>query len=85
MINGKLPGSPILVQGDVFTNPNLSGLSSSSLSVIRQPIFDTGQAATGLLTNVIEIKRPITESGIKILGTHMITRESWLGKKSREV
>jgi LacI family transcriptional regulator len=70
----KLAFNDIGVAG--FTNSNLAELFSPSLTVVRQPAFDTGQLATELLIQMIESKRPITSFETRSLETELIIRES---------
>jgi LacI family transcriptional regulator len=63
-----------------FTNSNLADLFSPSLTVIRQPAFDIGQAATEFLIQIIESKRPVEDFETKVLETELIIRESSIKK-----
>jgi LacI family transcriptional regulator len=63
-----------------FTNSNLADLFSPSLTVIRQPAFDIGQAATEFLIQIIESKRPVEDFETKVLETDLIIRESSIKK-----
>lgn len=65
---------PIGVLG--FTNSNLGDLFTPSLTVVRQPAFDMGQAAIELLIQLIESKRPVTTFETRMLETELIIRES---------
>jgi LacI family transcriptional regulator len=64
-----------------FTNTQVGDLFSPSLTVIRQPAFEIGQAATELLFQIIESKRPITDFETRKLDTNLIIRESSLKKE----
>ncbi|HET7896820.1 MAG TPA: substrate-binding domain-containing protein, partial [Flavisolibacter sp.] len=59
-----------------FSNSLVGDLFAPSLSVIRQPAFDIGQAAIELLIQIIESKRPVTEFQHKVMETELIVRES---------
>jgi LacI family transcriptional regulator len=71
---GKKMPADIAVIG--FTNSNLCQVFNPPLSVVRQPAFEIGQAATELLISMIESKRPVTEFFTKILHTELVIRES---------
>lgn len=68
------------IPGDVaiigFTNTIMADLLNPPLSAVRQPAFDMGQAATELLIQIIESKRPVTEFETRILETELFIRES---------
>jgi len=64
-----------------FTNTQVGDLLDPPLTVVRQPAFDIGQAATEFLIEMIESKRPITEFENKVLETELIIRESSLKTK----
>ena len=49
-----------------FSNNDLTELLNPSLSVIRQPAFEMGQAAMTLLLSLIESKRPQTKFETRI-------------------
>ena len=59
-----------------FTNTNFADLFSPTLTVVRQPAFEIGQAATELLLGLIESKRPVEVFETKVLETELIIRES---------
>jgi LacI family transcriptional regulator len=59
-----------------FTNTPLADLFSPPLTVIQQPAFEIGQAATEFLIQMIESKKPVTVFENKILETNLIIRES---------
>ena len=59
-----------------FSNTQVADLFSPALTVIRQPAFDIGQAATELLIQMIESKRPVTEFQNKVLETELVILES---------
>lgn len=64
-----------------FCNSDLTELLDPSLSVIRQPAFDMGKAATELLLEVIESKRPTKEFTRRILEPQLIVRNSTVRKE----
>jgi LacI family transcriptional regulator len=57
-----------------FTNSNVVDLFTPSLTAVRQPAFEIGQAATELLIKLIESKYPVTEYETKMLDTELIVR-----------
>lgn len=59
-----------------FTNTNVADLFSPSLTVIKQPASEIGQAAIEFLIQIIESRRPVTEFQHKVLDTELIIRES---------
>ena len=59
-----------------FTNTNVADLFSPSLTVIKQPASEIGQAAIEFLIQIIESRRPVTEFHHKVLDTELIIRES---------
>jgi LacI family transcriptional regulator len=64
-----------------FSNVDLVELLTPALSVVRQPAFEMGRAATTLLFNMIESKRPVTDFEHIILPTELIVRDSSVKKK----
>jgi DNA-binding LacI/PurR family transcriptional regulator len=64
-----------------FSNSELTDLISPALSIIRQPAFEMGEIATGLLLDLIESKRPTKDFKRHILETELIVRSSSLKKK----
>ncbi len=59
-----------------FSNSDLTDLFCPSLSVIRQPAFEIGQAAMEQLIKIIESKRPIKEFNTQIFESSIIIKES---------
>ena len=59
-----------------FSNTNLGELFSPPLTVVRQPANDMGRAATELLIQLIESKRPVTNFETRVLSPSLITRQS---------
>ncbi len=59
-----------------FTNTKVGEYFTPSLSVIKQPAFDIGRTAIGMLIEMIESKKQLTEFRTKILETDMIIRRS---------
>ena len=59
-----------------FSNSDLTELTNPPLSVVKQPAFEMGRAATELILQIIESKRPITEFEKRIMSTEFIPRES---------
>ncbi len=70
----------ISVPGDMgllgFSNTELAEFLDPPLSIIRQPAFEMGEVAMGLLLKLIESKRPVTEFETKILSTELLIRGS---------
>lgn len=63
-----------------FSNLDLTDLLNPSLTVIRQPAFEMGKAATNLLLSQIESKRPVQEFQKTILEPELLIRDSSGGK-----
>jgi LacI family transcriptional regulator len=59
-----------------FSNIDLSELLSPSLSVVRQPAFEIGKLATGLLLELIESKRPVKTFNTQVLSPSLLIGES---------
>ncbi len=69
----KIPADIALVG---FSNSDLTELTDPPLTVVRQPALEMGKAATELLLQLIESKRPITEFEKRILSPEFIIMES---------
>ncbi|HMO33446.1 MAG TPA: LacI family DNA-binding transcriptional regulator [Lacibacter sp.] len=69
----KVPDQVALIG---FSNNDLTELLDPPLSIIKQPAFEMGVAATGLLLELIESKRPVTEFETKVLPAELIIRTS---------
>lgn len=61
-----------------FSNTDIAELINPSLSVVRQPAMEMGQAAIELLLQIIESKRPITQFERRVL-----TPQMFLGNSTR--
>lgn len=59
-----------------FSNLDLTDLINPSLTVVRQPAFEMGKAATNLLLSLIESKRPVQEFQKTILEPELLIRDS---------
>lgn len=59
-----------------FLNNDLADLMHPPLTVIRQPAFEMGKAATELLLQLIESKRPVVQFEKRMLLPELIIRES---------
>ncbi len=59
-----------------FSNLDLTDLINPSLTVVRQPAFEMGKAATNLLLSQIESKRPVQEFQKTILAPELLIRDS---------
>lgn len=71
--NIKVPDQ-IAIAG--FSNLDVSDIFNPSLTVVKQPAFELGEAAAQLLISMIESKRPVTEFETRVLHTELIIRES---------
>lgn len=58
-----------------FSNSDLIELLHPPLTVVRQPAFEMGQIATGLLLQLIESKKPVKEFERRILATNLIVQD----------
>jgi LacI family transcriptional regulator len=63
-----------------FSNSDIAELTDPSLTVIRQPAEDIGRAATELLLQIIESKRPIKDFEKRVLSPELIVRDSSASK-----
>lgn len=59
-----------------FSNTDLTDLIDPPLSVIRQPAFEMGEAATELLLTLIRSKKPVTKFETRIHTTELLIKES---------
>jgi LacI family transcriptional regulator len=71
--NLKVPGDVGLIG---FSNSDLTELLLPPLSVIRQPAFEMGEKAIGLLLQMVESKKPIDDFETVVLSTEMQLRGS---------
>ena len=69
----KIPEDMALVG---FSNSDLIELLHPPLTVVRQPAFEMGQIATGMLLQLVESKKPVKEFERKILATNLIVQAS---------
>ena len=76
----KVPGE-IALAG--FSNLDLTDLLNPSLTVVRQPAFEMGKAATDLLLSQVESKRPVSTFERVILEPELLIRDSSGGKKKQ--
>ncbi len=74
----NIPGDIALVG---FSNSDMAELLDPPLTIIRQPAEEMGRAATELLLQLIESKRPITEFEKRVLTPELQVRESSLKKE----
>lgn len=83
-----LKARKIKVPGDIgligFSNTDLTELLDPPLSIIKQPAFEMGEIAMGLLLKLIESKRPVTEFETKILSTELLIRGSTRNVNKKE-
>jgi LacI family transcriptional regulator len=73
----KVPDDVSLVG---FSNTDIAELIDPPLTLVRQPAFEMGKAATDLLLQLIESKRPIKEFEKRIMTPELQIRESCLKK-----
>jgi len=59
-----------------FSNTDLTELLDPPLSIIKQPAFDMGEVAAGLLLQMVESKRPVTDFETRVLSTELLIRGS---------
>jgi len=75
-----LKAKGLSVPGDMglvgFSNTDLTELLDPPLSVIKQPAFEMGEIAMGLLLQLIESKRPVTDFETKVMPTELLIRGS---------
>jgi LacI family transcriptional regulator len=68
-----------------FSNLDLTDLLNPALTVVRQPAFEMGKAATNLLLSHIESKRPLSGFQKIVLEPELLIRDSSAGKLAKEV
>lgn len=73
----KVPDDIALVG---FSNSDITELLNPSLTVVRQPALEMGKAATDLLLQLIESKRPVTQFENRVLTPELILGNSSLRK-----
>ena len=66
-----------------FSNLDLTDLLNPSLTVVRQPAFEMGKAATDLLLSQVESKRPVSTFQRVVLEPELLIRDSSGGKKKQ--
>ena len=59
-----------------FSNTDLTDLIDPPLSVVRQPAFEMGEAATELLLSLIRSKKPVTKFETRIHTTELLIKKS---------
>jgi len=59
-----------------FSNSDVAELTNPALTVVRQPAYEMGKAATELMLQLIESKRPVTQFEQRILTPEFIIRDS---------
>lgn len=64
-----------------YSNLDLTDLLNPSLTVVRQPAFEMGKAATNLLLSQVESKRPVSSFQTTVLEPELLIRDSSGGKK----
>jgi LacI family transcriptional regulator len=66
-----------------FTNSINADIFDPPLTAVVQPAFEMGKTATGMLIQLIESKRPVTQFEKRILDTELIIRESSVNGNAR--
>lgn len=64
-----------------FSNSDLAELLNPALTVVRQPALEMGKAATELLLQLIESKRPVVQFEKRILSPELFIRKSSVDKR----
>jgi len=64
-----------------FSNSDIAELLNPSLTVIRQPALEMGKAATELLLQLIESKRPVTQFENRVMTPQLILGNSSLKRQ----
>ena len=59
-----------------FSNMDISELTNPALTIVRQPAEEMGRAATELLLQLIESKRPVTNFEKRVLTPELVVRDS---------
>ena len=59
-----------------FSNSDIAELTDPPLTVVRQPAFEMGKAATELLIQLIESKKPVTEFERRVFSPELQIRKS---------
>jgi LacI family transcriptional regulator len=65
-----------------FSNADIAELLNPSLTVVRQPAMEMGRAATELLLQLIESKRPVTQFEKRVLSPELIIGNSSIPKNT---
>lgn len=77
----------IIVPEDIalvgFSNSDITELLNPPLTVVRQPALEMGKAATELLLQLIESKRPVTQFENRVLTPELIIGKSSIDKFSK--
>ncbi|MES2648882.1 MAG: LacI family DNA-binding transcriptional regulator [Bacteroidota bacterium] len=68
-----------------FSNTQFGELISPPLTVVRQPASEMGKAATELLIQLIESKRPVVDFEKRVLSPEMIIRASSAKVKTKHI
>ena len=67
-----------------FSNTDLTELLDPPLSIIKQPAFEMGEISMGLLLQLIESKRPVTDFETRVLSTELLIRGSTRKVKNKK-
>jgi LacI family transcriptional regulator len=59
-----------------FSNSDIAEITDPPLTIVRQPALEMGRAATELLLQLIESRRPVTEFEKRILSPEFVIMES---------
>lgn len=73
----KIPADIAIVG---FSNSDFSEITDPPLTIVRQPAYEMGKAATELLLQLIESRRPVTEFEKRILSPEFLVMESGAAK-----
>lgn len=63
-----------------FSNQAMTELLTPALTIVKQPAFEIGRAATEMLLQLIESKKPVKQFEHKVLPAELWIRESTKGK-----
>lgn len=69
----KIPDDVALVG---FSNSDFAEIADPPLTIVKQPAFEMGKAATELMLQLIESRRPVTDFEKRILSPEFVVMES---------
>jgi LacI family transcriptional regulator len=64
-----------------FSNSDLAELLNPALTVVHQPAMEMGRAATELLLQLIESKRPVTQFENRVFSPNLVIGKSSVMQK----